>query len=47
MACKLAYDRQCRIGAVPGKTGRATNAYELLHAGPLLPEASAVNLKFH
>jgi hypothetical protein len=42
MACKLAYDRQCRLGTVAGKTGRATDAYELLHAGSLLPETSAL-----
>ena len=42
MACKLADDRQCRVGAVAGKTGAATDAYELLHEGPLLPETSAL-----
>jgi hypothetical protein len=42
MACKLAYDRQCRVGTVAGKTGRATDAYELLHEDPLLPETSAL-----
>jgi hypothetical protein len=42
MACKLGYDRQCRVGTVAGKTGGATDSYELLHASPLLPETSAL-----